>query len=76
MRVRLSSRPPLPPIRAWFSITTTSQSIAELKHDICEGIPALRGEGVNAEELTLSVDDFDLLDDGSVDILRENDLVW
>lgn len=79
MRFRLITRPPLPPVKAWFSIADgvqRTQTVSSLKHDICSRIPALEADLVSADDIQLSVDDFDLLDSAEVGIIREDDLVW
>lgn len=66
-------------MKAWFSVpdgVQRTQTVAALKHDLCDRIPALFQSSLTGEELRLSVDDFDLLDSAEVDVIRENDLVW
>lgn len=76
MRFRVSTRPPLPPVKAWFSVSDdANQDIDQLKHQLCSRIPALHDRHVVPANITLSIDNFELLDETETDIIRENDLV-
>ncbi|KAI0269409.1 hypothetical protein BC834DRAFT_866172 [Gloeopeniophorella convolvens] len=80
MRIRISTleQPqqalPVPQVKSWFNIDNEA-SIARLKESLCNGVPALRDADIPARELALSLDDFELLDDSAISVLRENDLV-
>ena len=76
MRIRVSSRQPLPSVKAWFSLAKATQTIQDLKQDLCANIPAFEDGEIRPSEIALAIDDFDLLDEGPADVLRENDLVW
>ena len=81
MRVRLSSKPPLTIFKVWYDITEGSAllDIGDLKKQLCGRLPQLSAEGggaVQPETLKLYIDDFELLDDSRISILRENDIVW
>ncbi|KAF9262155.1 hypothetical protein L218DRAFT_1000903 [Marasmius fiardii PR-910] len=90
MRLRLESSPPLPHLKAWFSSSQTQwkistqtsqhktrpQYISDLKKSLCTTIKPLSEAGINANEIVLELDGFELLDDSTVDeLLREGDLV-
>jgi hypothetical protein len=73
MRIRLSAEEP--PLKAWFNVESKS-NILQLKRAMCKDVHALHDIGVDAPELELLLDDFELLDESSVDVLREGDLIW
>lgn len=79
MRFRLITRPPLPPVKAWFTIADDvkrTQTIVDLKRDICDRVPALEQELLEGKDIQLSIEDFDLLDEEEVAVVRENDIIW
>jgi len=78
MRIRISSSSPLPEIKAWFSMKSMPEttSVSSLKEGLCTTVQALRDAGVRGEDVTLLLDDFELLGEIAVDILRDGDLVW
>lgn len=81
MRFRLTTRLPLKPIKAWFDLadSETGLDIRSLKSLLCTRIPQLLDEKGNAPstaDLELSIDEFALLDDSKISIIKENDLVW
>jgi hypothetical protein len=49
-------------------------TIAELKQDLCHGLPVLAE--FPAKALRLTLDNFELLDNSPIDVIQENDLVW
>ncbi|KDQ65136.1 hypothetical protein JAAARDRAFT_188385 [Jaapia argillacea MUCL 33604] len=60
-----------PAVRAWFNISQDLLSIQDLKYSLCRNLlPA-----VNPEAVSLSLDNFELLDDSPVDIVRDGDLI-
>ncbi|KAI0057745.1 hypothetical protein BV25DRAFT_1970353 [Artomyces pyxidatus] len=77
MRIRISSSSPLPDIKAWFSLGRDDGtfSIFALKEKLCATVHALREARVPEHEIALLLDGFELLDESSVDVLREGDLV-
>jgi len=78
MRIRVTSSPPLPEIKAWFSLKSMPEntSVSSLKERLCTTIQALRDARVRGEDVILLLDDFELLGEIAVDILRDGDLVW
>lgn len=81
MRFRLTTRLPLEPLRAWFDVASSeiTLDISELKDLLCDRLPQLRdqnGNTLSGAELELSIDEFTLLDDSKVSIIRDNDLIW
>lgn len=78
MRFRIITSPPLPFVKSWFlladSVLQRKQTIQDLKYDLCKRIEEL--VSLQSNEFKLSIDDFDLPDGESIDVIRENDLVW
>ncbi|TDL14653.1 hypothetical protein BD410DRAFT_902954, partial [Rickenella mellea] len=78
MRFRVATKPGLPFVKAWFTVKDglyQTETVALLKKDLCSRIPALGDESVNAADIQLSIDGFDLLDSDELDVIRENDIV-
>ncbi|KAG8962824.1 hypothetical protein FRC03_003724 [Tulasnella sp. 419] len=80
MRVRLVTHPPLPPLKAWFGITTPadSQSITALKNTIYTQVlrPNLSTEVAQSSDLLLEIEGFELLGDSTCEnVLQDGDLV-
>jgi len=78
MRIRILSKSEqtnLPHVRSWFHVDKEN-TVASLKLSLCASVPALRDAHVRATELVLTLDDFELLDDSAVHILRDGDLIW
>lgn len=73
MRVKVECVPPLPSIKAWFIIPPVS-TIYDLKFTLCNELPALQSQ-TSADEVTLSLDGFELLDATPVDVVRDGDLI-
>ncbi|KAG6890193.1 hypothetical protein C0992_002850 [Termitomyces sp. T32_za158] len=74
MRLKLQTKPPLPEVKAWFcphpdNVPTT---IAELKYSISRQIPSLE---ISGKDVLLLLDDFELLDDSPLDVVRDGDLI-
>ena len=78
MRVRISTSPPLPPVKAWFPLNLESLhpklNVSSFKSILCLSIPAFHS--VSPDSLRLSVDGFELLDNSELSIVRDGDLVW
>lgn len=76
MRIRVlsESQSGVPQVRSWFNVEQ-GNTVASLKSSLCASIPALREARVQAIELVLLLDDFELLDNTTVHILRDGDLV-
>lgn len=77
MRIRVLAEPQsgLPQVKSWFNVEQEN-TVASLKTSLCASISALREARVQAIELVLLLDDFELLDNAAVNILRDGDLVW
>ena len=77
MRIRVLGEPQfgLPQVKSWFNVEQDC-TVASLKSSLCASISALREARVQAIELVLLLDDFELLDNTAVHILRDGDLVW
>jgi hypothetical protein len=76
MRVKLITNPPLPSLKAWFSFELSpTQSISSLKNQICSDVQLLRGLKLKGHDIKLVLDEFQLLDEGPIHVLREGDLI-
>lgn len=79
MRIRILSEfeqtTNLPQVRSWFNVDTEN-TVASLKLSLCSSVPALREARIRANELVLTLDDFELLDNSAIDVLRDEDLIW
>lgn len=77
-RIRLTSAPPLPPLKAWFSISVIAVDapVSDLKSHLCSTLQILRDAELQASDIELLFDDFELLSESRVDVLRDGDLVW
>ena len=74
MRIKVESTPPLATFKAWFVVSAAS-SVQDLKESLCSDIPVLHEQEVTANEITLVLDGFELLDSSSIDVVRDGDLV-
>ncbi|KAI0250504.1 hypothetical protein BJV78DRAFT_1283123 [Lactifluus subvellereus] len=77
MRIRIlsqSDQSNLPHFRSWFNVDKET-TVASLKFSLCASVPALRDAHVHVSDLVLLLDDFELLDNSTVHILRDGDLV-
>lgn len=77
MRIRVLAEPQsgAPQVKSWFNVEQES-TVGALKLSLCASISALREARVRAVELVLLLDDFELLDNTAVHVLRDGDLVW
>lgn len=77
MRIRVLAEPQsgVPQVKSWFNVEQEN-TVAALKSSLCASISALREARVQAVELVLLLDDFELLDNTAVHVLRDGDLVW
>lgn len=71
MRLKLQAEPPFPPLKAWFPVPTNIHSINNLKSSLKSAFKVL-----TSFEFDLFLDDFELLDESVLDVLRDGDLVW
>ncbi|CAL1703768.1 unnamed protein product [Somion occarium] len=75
MRIRLQSSPSLPFFKAWFC-PKSETSILELKQNICADVQALREADIVAQDVTLLLDDFELLESSPLNVIRDGDLIF
>ncbi|KAL5487853.1 hypothetical protein ACEPAI_5961 [Sanghuangporus weigelae] len=79
MRFRVASRPPVKPLKAWFDIPNDGSviDILGVKSQLCSRLRQLAEDGTIGAptEISLFIDDFELLDDSGLDVIQENDLV-
>lgn len=87
MRVRLLSRPPLGPIKAWFAIPdgraissslqdeVPVETVRDLKITLRNSIAILREGCPHEANLGLSIDGFELLDGSGLEVIKEGDLI-
>ncbi|EIW81990.1 hypothetical protein CONPUDRAFT_143565 [Coniophora puteana RWD-64-598 SS2] len=78
MRLRVTASPPLPALKAWFPIDISDdgiRTIQALKDALCRDLGPLRDAGAKRGSIALLMDDFELLDDTQIGVLRDGDLV-
>jgi hypothetical protein len=75
LRLRVSSDIPNTTFRIWFLAPNDSRNVLDLKRAFCEGIKELRAIGLSHDDFKLELDEFQLLDDSRLDVLRDGDLV-
>jgi len=75
MRIRVVTFPPLSTTKVWSSLSNlpSAATVNDLKHSLCKQVPALKG--LKTDQIRLFVDDFELLEALSIDVVRENDTV-
>jgi hypothetical protein len=78
MRLKLQTNAPLSPLKAWFSLPEPPvlSTINDLKRHLCTHLPLLTESRIPAKDIMLVLDEFELLDDTDVGVLRDGDLVW
>ena len=74
-RIRLQSFAPLPSFRVWFLVPQNAVDVQSLKIAISTQLPALKGLDIRPAQLVLEMDSFELLDESSIDLVREGDIV-
>lgn len=74
MRIKIASIPPLPFVKAWYSVTSAS-TVADLKTSLCADLPPFQRDRINGRDIILVLDDFDLLNASPVDVIRDGDLI-
>jgi hypothetical protein len=77
MRLRIQSYSPLPNVKAWFvpDVQNVPESILDLKKSLCRRVGAFKEGGVQAGDVALFVEEFELLDDCPFGAVRDGDLV-
>ena len=73
-RVRLQSFTPLPSFRIWFLVPENTINVKALKIAISTQIPALKGLDIQPP-LVLEMDGFELLDECSIDLVHEGEII-
>lgn len=73
MRLKISTIHPLGPLKVWFTLDNGSEAhtIVQLKRALCARLPI----GMQADNITLMMDEYDLLDESPISILRDGDAV-
>jgi hypothetical protein len=74
MRIKVSSEPPFPPIRAWLLLASDIKTVGDLKRQLVKQVikhlPA--NATAKSKDIVLSVDGFDLLEKTDVSMLKED----
>lgn len=71
MRLKISTIHPLSLFKAWFVLDDETHTIEQLKHALCARLPI----GIQADNINLVMDEYDLLDESPISILRDGDAV-
>ena len=74
MRVKVECGPPLPQTKAWFVVPPVA-TVADLKDTLCNSLPALVHAKTTSGGIALYLDGFELLDDSTVEVVRDGDLI-
>ncbi|KAI0751669.1 hypothetical protein C8Q80DRAFT_1268869 [Daedaleopsis nitida] len=74
MRVKIESVAPLPHVKAWFSAHALP-TIYDLKTALCTDLNPLKDASIEAQDLLLLLDDFELLDASPIDVVHDGDLI-
>jgi hypothetical protein len=76
IRVRLTTHPPLPPLKAWFDVDNTKcNSILDLKRAICSQVKLFRDAQLHPRQIGLVIDDWDLLAESNLSVIRDGEIV-
>lgn len=77
LRLRLQTSAPLPALKCWFSLPSNAglNEFGTLKEHLCSELDVFTQADVSPSNLQLLLDDFELLDDSPLDILRDGDLL-
>lgn len=70
-RIRLGSTDP--PLKAWFSVPSHVATVRDLKKSLCSNLEVL--EDVAPDSIILLLDEFEVLDDSPINVLRDGDLL-
>lgn len=74
-RIRLQSFAPLPSFRVWFLVPQNVVDVQSLKRSLSTQLPALKDSDIRPTQLVLEIDDFELLDNTSIDLVHEGDTI-
>jgi hypothetical protein len=77
MRLRIQTVPPLPKLKAWFPVDSTDSwaTVHDLKSALCSRVQVLRDASVQALHVVLFLDDFELLKESDINVVRDGDLI-
>lgn len=75
LRIRLQSFAPLPSFRVWFLVPQNAVDVQSLKLAISAQLPALKCLDIQPAHLVLELDGFELLNECSIDLIREDDII-
>jgi hypothetical protein len=75
MRIRFQADFTQPPLKAWFNVGNAA-TISELKRALITGVKGLQDARAEGSDLVLLLDDFEVLDESPIDVLREGELIW
>jgi hypothetical protein len=77
MRLRIVTTPPLPKVKAWFNVDLPDEAtgVSVLKDHLCEYVLALKNAGFRGSDVLLLLDDFEFLNESSLSVLRDGDLI-
>lgn len=78
MRLRLQTLPPLPALKAWFipDLPVAPSTIHNLKEAICQRVQVLQDGRIAERHIDLILDEFELLSDSPLAVVRDGDLVY
>lgn len=75
MRIRISTFLPLPPLKAWYLLPSSVETIQDLKAQLVLDLPAFKG--VKPSSLAFEVDGFEVLGASRCEVLNEErDVLW
>lgn len=69
-RIKICTESPLPPLKAWFPIKDTIDTVYQLKYSLTHDLAVLVQGGHKRNDIDLEIDGFGLLDGSSVTILN------
>lgn len=79
MRIRVRSVGPLPSVKAWYEVSVGAmepKTVADLKNELCQTVFGHEQDmSVTAANIIIELDEFELLDNSSLNVVHENDLL-
>ncbi|KAI0029686.1 hypothetical protein K488DRAFT_88503 [Vararia minispora EC-137] len=76
LRLRVSTESPLPDLKAWFPVRESRTTVLSLKKALCLDLAQLSEARVDAANLVLVLDGFELLDQSRVaDVIRDGEII-
>lgn len=78
MRIRIQTISPLPSLKAWFTLDSDSSHwiIEDLKQSLCQKLTVLQDAEVQQRDLVLLLDEFELLNDSPIHVVRDGDHIF